>query len=307
MQYVNFLGFNLFQVKLFLTLAETLNFTEAANRCSVTQSAMSRNIKALEEALGIRLLDRSTRRVRLTPAGRSLYTDWKDFYGYMERAVYKGAQIQSGNRDVLNLGFSMILNILPELHPFLRRFHRAHPEIEISLVRYPEEQTLERLLQREIDVMFSYLPAPVEDPDIEILPVASSPTVLYMLHDNPLAQKKDLSLADLQGQKVIVRMGSQERNHSEFIRDLFAKYNIEPRLKGVFGTVDDILLNLCDTDEVCVFTCHHPERFNPLYCKREVDGPRYTLYMLWRKNEPENGAAKRFVRELIPEPGKGIF
>ncbi|MBQ9031415.1 MAG: LysR family transcriptional regulator [Parasporobacterium sp.] len=64
-----FLSFNLFQVKLFLKLAETLSFTKAAKICGVTQSAMSRNIKSLEDALGILLFIRSTNKVTLTPAG----------------------------------------------------------------------------------------------------------------------------------------------------------------------------------------------------------------------------------------------
>lgn len=306
MRYVDFLSFNLFQVKLFLKLAETLSFTRAADLCGVTQSAMSRNIKSLEDALGIQLFIRSTNKVSLTPAGRSIYSDWKNFYQYMEEAVYKGARIQEGKMDQLQIGMSRVINIMPELHPILREFKEDHPQIEITISRTDDNDSEKMLNSKEVDVLFQYLAPEASDQGMAKKVLTLSPMVLYMLQTNPLSQKEPLLIEDLKAQNIVVYSTDAVLSHAEFTRNFFEENHISPRMKTVFHEVGDIVINLQEDDEIALSGRYHPERFNPLYCAREIGEPRYELCILARKDDAPDSPAKQFFR-FISERKEDMF
>lgn len=294
MRYVDFLSFNLFQVKLFLVLAETLSFTRAAELCGVTQSAMSRNIKSLEDALGIQLFIRSTNKVTLTPAGRSIYSDWKNFYQYMEEAVYKGARIQEGKMDQLQIGMSAVLNIMPELHPVLKAFKESHPQIEVSISKTDDNNTQKILNNKEADVLFQYVAPETDYPSLKREVLTLSPMVLFMLRSNPLAEKETLSVSDLKAQNIVVYATDDALSHAEFSRDFFEENHISPRMKTVFHEVGDVVSNLQDDDEICLCGRYHPERFNPLYVTREIGEARFPLCILIRKDDAASSPAGKF-------------
>ncbi len=294
MRYVDFLSFNLFQVKLFLKLAETLSFTKAAEICGVTQSAMSRNIKSLEDALGIQLFIRSTNKVSLTPAGRSIYSDWKNFYQYMEEAVYKGARIQEGKMDQLQIGMSTVINIMPELHPFLREFKKSHPQIEITISRTDDNDSAKLLNSKEVDVVFQYVAPEMQEQNLKKEVLALSPMVLYMLKSNPLAAKEHIKIEDLRAQNIVVYSTDAMLSHEEFTRRFFEENQISPRLKTVFHEVGDIVTNLQDDDEIALSGRYHPERFNPLYIAKEIGEPRFELGILMRNEDSPESPARQF-------------
>lgn len=296
MRYVDFLSFNLFQVKLFLVLAETLSFTRAAELCGVTQSAMSRNIKSLEDALGIQLFIRSTNKVTLTPAGRSIYSDWKNFYQYMEEAVYKGARIQEGKMDQLQIGMSAVLNIMPELHPVLKAFKESHPQIEVSISKTDDNSTQKILNNKEADVLFQYVAPETDYSSLKREVLTLSPMVLFMLKSNPLAEKETLSVSDLKAQNIVVYATDDALSHAEFSHDFFEENHISPRLKTVFHEVGDVVSNLQDDDEICLCGRYHPERFNPLYVTREIGEARFPLCILIRKDDAASSPAGKFFR-----------
>lgn len=306
MRYVNYLCFNLFQVKLFLVLAETLSFTRAAELCGVTQSAMSRNIKSLEDTLGIQLFIRSTNKVTLTPAGRSIFSDWKNFYQYMEEAVYKGARIQEGKMDQLQIGMSAVINIMPELLPLLRAFKEKNPQIEVTISKTDDNSTQKKLNNKETDIIFQYVAPETEYQGLNKEALTLSPMVLFMLRSNPLANKKKLSVGDLKAQNIVVYATDDALSHAEFTRDFFEANQISPRLKTVFNEVGDIVINLQEDDEICLCGRYHPERFNPLYVVREIGEERFPLCILVRKDDAPDSPAKQFFR-FISERKEDMF
>lgn len=298
MRYIDFLSFNLYQVKLFLKLAETLSFTRAAELCGVTQSAMSRNIKSLEDTLGIQLFIRSTNKVALTPAGRSIYSDWKNFYQYMEEAVYKGARIQEGKADQLEIGMSSVINIMPELLPLLRAFKKEHPQIEITISRTDDNSALRILNSKKADVIFQYVAPETEYPGMEKVELTLSPLVFFMLQSNPLAKKEHLTVEDLKAQNIVVYASDETLNHAEFTKDYFEENHISPRLKTVFREVGDVVFNLQEDNEICLCGRYHPERFNPLYCVREIGEEKFPLCLLTPKDAPPDSPSKVFCRYI---------
>src|SRR5215469_13074200 len=118
------------KLRYFLAVAERLHFGRAAAALYITQPALSRQIRQLEEELGVELLERSSRQVSLTPAGRRLAEDGARLLADSEAAVARARRAQDNERS-LTAGFMLGMDIAP----VLTEFAHSHPEIEIQLQR----------------------------------------------------------------------------------------------------------------------------------------------------------------------------
>ena len=143
--------FDLYELHLFKLLASEGNFTRAAAKAGLTQSAVTRQIAGMENALGVRLFDRTTRSVTLTAAGELL----------LERARLILNQVSSTLEDLhegigllpktLSVGVSRSIGFA-YLPGFLFKFQREAPNVQINLVQEPSQKLLELLDNRELDV-----------------------------------------------------------------------------------------------------------------------------------------------------------
>ena len=116
----------------FVALAEELHFGRAARRLSISQPPLSFSIRRLEEDLGVRLFERTSRQVRLTAAGAAFLVESRRILGQAEDARALVGRIAAGLSGRLQLGFvaSMLYRGLPEL---LACFRRDHPGIDLAL------------------------------------------------------------------------------------------------------------------------------------------------------------------------------
>src|SRR5262247_3868968 len=96
---------DLWQLRYFIAVAETLHFGRAAERLHISQPPLSRAIRALEEALGAKLFARTKRRVELTPAGAQLLDEARRLLAQLERATHQVRAIASGEQGRLRIGF----------------------------------------------------------------------------------------------------------------------------------------------------------------------------------------------------------
>ncbi len=121
---------NLTALRAFEALGRTLSFTRAAGDLGVTQAAISRQVKALEQALAVRLVERSVQGNRLTDAGEALFSSLHGAFDAIEATVERIAG--SAGRQLLNLSVAPFFSAR-WLTPRLMRFHRRHPDIELRL------------------------------------------------------------------------------------------------------------------------------------------------------------------------------
>lgn len=144
---------DLTQIKYFLAVAETLNFTSAANACAVSQPALSKSIRKLEETLGSDLFDRNTQHVTLTDFGRTMQVHFERIEDSRRRAV-DAARIASQNR-IERLDVGVMCTIGPHrFSRFLDSFHTAHPQIEVTLHDVTSGVIPELLLSGSLDCVF---------------------------------------------------------------------------------------------------------------------------------------------------------
>lgn len=166
------------------TLAETKHFGRAAEACAVTQSTLSAGLKELESQLGVTLVERTKRRVMLTPLGadvtaraRRLLSEAKELVDVARAA----AEPLSGPLD---------LGVIPTVAPFLlprvlAKVRKAHPKLKLHLVEDLTARLLERLLAGELDLALIALP--YRAPDLETMVLGDDPFLLATPHGHRLA------------------------------------------------------------------------------------------------------------------------
>jgi DNA-binding transcriptional LysR family regulator len=197
----------LYQVRYFLALSETLNFTRAAERCHVTQPALTRAIQKLEEELGGQLIRRERNLSHLTDFGRLMRP-------HLEQIVTDTATARSTAKSFLTMENAAVkLGVMCTIGPlrslgFLAAFHEAHASLEVTLVEAVPKRLSELLMLGEVDVAIMAQPAPFEE--------RFDPTTLY--HENfvvalppghRLELQNEVSFTDLDGESYLSRLNCE--------------------------------------------------------------------------------------------------
>lgn len=233
--------FDLRQVRAFLAVAQTLHFKQAAEALCITQPALSRMIKALEESVGAELFSRTTRQVELTMAGRLFLEECQTALVHLERAGHLARQAGSGDIGHLSIAYNdfSINGFLPSI---LEIFKEQHPEISADLVYMPSHQQHRALLDHEIDVGF--LIGPLQIDGIETFRAAMERIVVILPRRHPLAMRHQLSINELAHEKFILgtESGWSEFRHTIF--NLCMRAGFTPHIvqeastsNGIFGLV----------------------------------------------------------------------
>lgn len=140
-----------------IAVAETNSFTRAAQRCLVVQSALSHQIGRLEKELGARLFERTSRRVRLTPAGAAFLPAARQCLDAAERAATEVAAAVGEVRGLLKVGLIPTVAAV-DIPGVLGEFHQRHPKARISLSVGASDELVEQVRQGEIEVAFLGIP-----------------------------------------------------------------------------------------------------------------------------------------------------
>ena len=145
------MAFNLVQLRAFVAAAETLSFTSAAERVHVAQPTFSATIRNLEDAIGARLFERTSRTVRLTHVGAELLPLARRVLDEVDRTQAVMADVVAGRRGAVRFSAVPVLYAHP-LHEALKRFHHQHPGVRLELLDLPSGDALERLRREQLDL-----------------------------------------------------------------------------------------------------------------------------------------------------------
>jgi DNA-binding transcriptional LysR family regulator len=197
------------QLRTFKSVAERLSFSAAALELRLSQPTVSYQVKELEAALGLPLLDRLGKRVQLTEAGQLLYDYARRTLNLLDEAAVALGQLRGLERGSLRVGASTTVGVYVIPHA-LGAFKRSHGALAISLEIGNRGQVQEAVLRNQLDV--AVVGPPLSDPDLAVLPFLTDEIVLVAPAGHPLSGRRGLSLRDLQGQAFIMReAGSSTR------------------------------------------------------------------------------------------------
>ncbi|MFT4014460.1 MAG: LysR substrate-binding domain-containing protein [Paracoccus sp. (in: a-proteobacteria)] len=191
--------FTLAQLRCFVAVAETLNFRQAAADLNMTQPPLTRQIQALERAVGAPLLDRSGKRVELTPAGHVLLEDAMRILGdiaHIRTRVREAAA--TGHRT---LAVSYLDSCEPDVLPTaLNLFRQRQPDVHVHLEVHSSFEAEDRLLGGNVDVAF--LRPPVRSAEVDLTLIRKESLVAVLPVDHPLAGRP-IGLIELKDEEFI--------------------------------------------------------------------------------------------------------
>ncbi|TDX02600.1 DNA-binding transcriptional LysR family regulator [Kribbella sp. VKM Ac-2566] len=184
------------QLRYVVAVAETNNFTRAAERCLVVQSALSHQIARLERELGARLFDRTSRRVRLTPAGTAFLPAARQCLDAAERAAAEAAAAVGLVRGRLAVGLIPTVAAV-DIPAALRDFRREYPDVRISLRVGASEKLADQVKEGILDVAFLGLPTTARPQGVETRELARDRLVAVVPPDHALAAESSVTLQRL--------------------------------------------------------------------------------------------------------------
>lgn len=224
-------------LRAFVALGKELHFGRAADNLQLTQPALTKTIKQIEEEVGVPLLVRTTRRVELTEAGKVFLAEMTGIEAQIGRAVERARHAARGLRGVLRVAYTDFA-INGRLPHFLRDFNIAHGDIHLDLVFMPTVHQRVEILRQTIDVGFLY--GESNHRSVKCLRFDEGAYVAILPEGHRLAAKPTLNLSELKDEKFVFGTGD---SWAIFRNDVFA----ECRARGFFP---DIALEATSTDGI---------------------------------------------------------
>jgi DNA-binding transcriptional LysR family regulator len=204
---------NLHHLRLFAAIVDHGGFTKAAGTLNLSQPAISKSLKELEDGLQLSLIDRSARPIRLTAAGRLLYDRARELFGVERVAERELRELRGLKRGVLRVGASTTIATY-FLPPVLGRFHLRHPRVRIQASSANTRTIARRLLESKIDL--ALVEGPVSSPHLDVIPWRDDELVVITPPDHPLLARASVAASDLADEQFLVREpGSGTRDVTE--------------------------------------------------------------------------------------------
>jgi len=212
-------------LRYFLAVAEELHFRKAAERLFISQPGLSRQIKVLEEALGVVLFERHTRKVVLTKVGEYLKIEFSAQIKMLSHTLENAKMLQDGKQGALKIGYvgSAMQEVIPNL---LLNFEKKHPNILCSLKEIDNQQQLEALLSFSLDIGFVRLERVPRA--LEIKPILKENFCLVLPKDHEIDESNFKSLRQFKEASFILFDAQYSASYHEKVMQIFDDCGFTP-------------------------------------------------------------------------------
>jgi DNA-binding transcriptional LysR family regulator len=277
--------FDLSQLRCFVTVAEELHFGRAAVRLNMTQPPLSRQIQVLEHIVEAALLDRTSRSVRLTPAGRSFLPEARRILRLAESASQVARRIALGKTGSIKIGFTATsaYGFMPDLVAACRT---RLPEIDLSLKEMVSGDQLEALVAGQIDI--GLLRPPIGRPEFASMRVVAERLLVAFPRGHAFADHQTVAPKQLDGQPFIMYSPYESRYFHDLVVTLFTRADTLPRYVQHLSQIHSILAMVCAglglaiVPEAAINLNFRGVELRPLH----VAGPRpVETYLVWRRDD----------------------
>nr|WP_282572139.1 LysR family transcriptional regulator [Roseomonas acroporae] len=213
-------------LRYFVAVARERNFTRAAEVLRVAQPPLSRQIQQLEGELGVTLIERGSRPVRLTAAGRLFYEQAVQILERVDELRSMSRRLHETDQTHFSIGFvgSTLYGYLPEV---VRRYRAARPKVEITLLEFTTLEQIAALKEGRIDVGFGRIP--FDDPAVDRLLLRNEKLITALPSAHPLlARRSPLQLADFADEPLVVYPKSPRPSYADQVLALFRESGVKP-------------------------------------------------------------------------------
>jgi DNA-binding transcriptional LysR family regulator len=282
------------QLRYVVAIAETNSFTRAAERCHVVQPALSHQIARLERELGAKLFERTSRRVRLTPAGGAFLPAARQCLDAAERAVAELAAAVGEVRGRLAVGLIPTVAAV-DIPGALSDFRRRYPEVRISLRVGASDDLAEEVRQGTIELAFLGLPTTARLQGVVAHELARDRLVAVVALDHPLANEPTVSLRRLSSEVFVdLPAGSAGRIQSDLA---FSAAGLGREVAFEVTTADYIARLVEPGLAVAMLPSAYVPRLSCVTTVEVTDAPARIEYVIWSQ-DTLTPAARAFLNIL---------
>lgn len=283
-------------LRYFITVAEELNFSKAALRLYTAQPSLSQQIKDLEEDVGVRLLNRTKRKVELTEEGAVFLEQARLTLAQADKAVAMARQVSQAKQQLLRIGFVPVaeMKVFPFVLPSLRV---QHSDLKIELLSLNNAEQMRLLKKGELDISFTR--HNFQNNEIESKFVLREPMIFLLHKDHPLAKYDRIPVKALNGIDFIIPAIEQAQTLHNSILD-FAKsnniaFNIVQKTDNILFNINSVGMGLGCTilpGYIAPLTMS-----NTIIRPLDVEIPSLDLYVSYHKNS-KSVAVNKFIELL---------
>lgn len=288
------------QLKYFIQVAESLNFTEASKKLFITQSTISQQIKQLEEELNVLLFDRSEKQISLTEAGNEFLIHAGRVLREAEYGKQRLLDLQNIRTGELFIGVNYSFSSL--VTSTVIRFHDLYPNIKLYIIYKTVSELLQTVKKREVDFALSYEPLTNEQ-NIESKDLFTTPLSVIVHKSHPLSSRENIKLEEIKDYSLAL---PSKGLHARTVLDsaLFAKHlTFRPEIELNEANMLLRLVKMRNWITILAATtvCGQPElKAVPL---DEKNCNMQTAF-LWVKDSYQKYSAKEFIRMFVEEEAK---
>ena len=284
------------QIRYVVAVAQTGNFSRAAEKCNVSQPSLSQQIIKLEDELGERLFDRMKRSTKPTAAGEM----------FLQRAVRILEEVEHAKRDAADsremLRGVLTIGVLPTIAPYLLpdaliQFTEKFPGVEVVVQEDTTSRILKLALSYDVDLVLAS--RPIDDPRLEILELFSEELVLAVPAGHPLALKRTVTTADLEKERLIV----MKEGHclGDQVLRFCDRRELRPNISFRSSQLETIqsLVRAGMGISLIPMMARQPESLSsPVYRRLQAPRPQREIVAVWPKQRPLVRAACEFLKMI---------
>jgi len=292
-------------LRYFRAVGREEHFGRAAKILHVAQPALTRQIRHLEEELGVTLFERRPRGVQLSAAGRMFLSESEAILAQVERSVEKARSYASGHFGTLRVGFSEIASGHREIPSKLLAFRQNEPNVTLELLPMSSQDQLEALRDAKIDAAIVY-DVHHDDANMQLLQykdAGESEIVLAIYKGHPLANATQVRMKDLHGESFLWPFRKGAPRYSDTLMRACVAHGVVPKVVQETAT-HSILLSLVAVGMGIGFVEYSEHRFqsSSVLLKQVVDlNVSFKIRLFWRRSD-ESVALNRFLNAMaLPE------
>lgn len=235
---MNMVNFDLRQLRYFLAVADGLNISQAAKRLSITQPALSRQVRAFEEAVGSALLERGKKSISLTRAGEIMVKEGKTLMRSVElglkrfRSEVEGAELRVGYAPSLASGL---------IEKAISCFTDRYPNVRVSWFDCSTQEMWDGLKKEELDLI---LEVETDDPAIQWQRISEKPFRMAVPSQHEFAKKRFLKPEQINGERLLLLSRHEYPGYWNQVTAYFADHQIDAKVVGEFDGISSLKMGV---------------------------------------------------------------
>ena len=280
------LGVMMDRIRALLTVIDEGSVNRAAVRLRITQPALSRQVQALENEIGGRLLERGTSGVKPTGLGHALVKSMRPLVADYEAAMAGLRRQARGERSELRVGY-LISAAQSVLTPALARLRQSHPEVKLKLHDLSPREQLDGLRAGELDVAIIGQEGALAAREFYSARLGSLSVCVAVADGDELAAKKKIALKELKGRSFIGIDEEQMPGRNPWMSALCRTAGFKPRFSAIVDGITNVLSLVASENAVTLLPAYFQEFKHPGVSFVPVSDPRakWDFIVLWQRGK----------------------